>query len=71
MAVEVGIDLGTTNTVVQMKSKDGICNIPVDNEPLLPSVFYKNKKKTLFKFFEVIRGVKMDQAAYGVQLSLI
>ena len=47
MAVEVGIDLGTTNTVVQMKSKDGICNIPVDNEPLLPSVFYKSKKKDI------------------------
>ena len=44
---KVGIDLGTTNTVVTIKEDDGIHVIEVDNSVLIPSVFYYNKVRNL------------------------
>ena len=43
----IGIDLGTTNTVVTIKENESIHVIEVDNNILIPSVFYYNKERNM------------------------
>lgn len=44
---KIGIDLGTTNTVVTINDNDQIKIVPIDNDNLLPSVFYYNEKRKI------------------------
>lgn len=44
---KIGIDLGTTNTVVTIKEDKHIHVIEVDNSALIPSVFYYNKVRNI------------------------
>lgn len=44
---KIGIDLGTTNTVVTINDNDQIKIIPIDNDHLVPSVFYYNEKRKI------------------------
>lgn len=44
---KIGIDLGTTNTVVSIKEDDEIKIIEVDNGILIPSVFYYNRTRNI------------------------
>ncbi|MCD7808949.1 MAG: Hsp70 family protein [Erysipelotrichaceae bacterium] len=65
--VTVGIDLGTTNTVVSIMENEKAHIVEIDQSSLMPSEFYYNKKKNIRQVGKIAKNRRLMDPENGIK----